>query len=377
MEFEPPIVVHFGSRNTHAGFAGDWAPVCNFPSMVGRTKTTPLGVYAGEKANDRRGILNITYPIEKGIITNWENMEELLRYTWEELRIDTEERAFLLTELAFNPKANRLKTTEIMFEYFNALGLSLENQAPLSLYSTGRTSGILVDSGYEVTNIIPLYQGFALDYAATRLDIGGRHLSEYLEPIIQSKGLDYVPSSLVEEIKRKCEVASDFETETARFTPQVFNVSNYHCNMPDISLHDELIRCPEALFQPNLILGLSSKGIHEAVFETIMKCDPRIRGEISRSIVLSGGGTLFGNIGSRLKREIAQLTETSLRTPPHVTSDPNREYATWIGGSMKAALSMFADCMISKDEYDAYGPQIVQRKCPNSPEKKVEINLNI
>ncbi|XP_041968772.1 alpha-centractin [Aricia agestis] len=364
-----PVVIDNGSGVIKAGFAGDQIPKCRFPNYIGRPKHVRVmagalegELFVGPRAEEHRGLLSIKYPMEHGIVTDWNDMERVWNYIYSKDQLSTfsEEHPVLLTEAPMNPRRNREKAAEVFFETFNVPALFLSMQAVLSLYATGRTTGVVLDSGDGVTHSVPIYEGFAMPHSIMRVDVAGRDVTRYLRLLLRKEGVNLRTSAELEIVKnikeRACYLSPNplkeetLDSERAQFT------------LPDgtqLEIGPARFRAPEVLFRPDLI-GEECEGLHEVLMFAIQKSDMDLRKVLYQNIVLSGGSTLFRGFGDRLLAEIRRLAPKDMKI--RISAPQERLYSTWIGGSILASLDTFRKMWVSKREYDEEGHRAVHRK---------------
>jgi actin-related protein len=320
----PAVVFDTNSRWLQAGYAGDDAPLAIIPNAVGR----------GEQK---------THPVNYGIITNWDDIEKIWhKMFYDELRVSPKEQPVLLAEPPLNPRPHREKMTEIMFETFQVPGLYIENQAALSLYASGRTTGVVLDSGETVTHVTPIFDGYALPQATLTAHIGGQDVMNYI--MQHSANNVKVDENTTLHIKNECYVKLD----------SIGDTSVYKVNDRVIDITDVKYKCTEILFKSN--------GVQNMINKAILECDDSIRENLYSNIVLAGGNTMLKGFPKRVEQELQLLSRRSVS----VVAPPERKYITFIGGSMFCMDVYEQEMWITSCMYEEYGVDIIHRKCPQT-----------
>merc|ERR1719468_1074545 len=331
----------------------------------------------GDDASKLRSMLEITYPMENGMVRSWEDMKHLWDYTFgpEKMNLDSTECLIMLTEPPMNPNRNRETMLEEMFEHYGFHGAYLAIQAVLTLYAQGLLTGVVVDSGDGVTHICPVYEGFALPHWTKRLDIAGRDITRYLIKLLLLRGYAFNHTADFETVRmmkeKLCYVAYNIHAEQKLAQETTFLVEHY--TLPDgrvIKVGGERFEASEALFQPHLI-NKEGQGMAELVFSAIQGADIDIRPELYKHIVLSGGSTMYPGLPSRMTRELKQLYFQNVvkgdvaqykKFKIGVEDPPRRKHLVFLGGAVLAdIMKNNLPWWISKKEYEEQGIRCIEK----------------
>ncbi|KAK3369386.1 hypothetical protein B0T24DRAFT_632500 [Lasiosphaeria ovina] len=386
------LVVDTGSYTVKAGFGGDARPSSEFASIVGYPRHIPvctLGMnwksnFTGPEVIDaKRSVLNIVSPLQNITVTNWDSLETLWAYTFRrELHANAEDHAIVMTEPAGWAPRDREKFATIMFETFDVPALFSSTTAPLALYASGRTTGLVVDSGHGATSVVPVYAGFPLPHAVRPFAFAGRDVTSHLRSLLLCSSAGSPPVAagtgtvragiagtgrweddlaVVRDIKHaRSRVSLGFSADSVASgnDPEKSELGERLYTLPDgqtITVDETLAsRAPEPMFTPLL-------GLQAAVLEAVARVDHQLRGELLGNIVLAGGNTLLPEFSDRLRKELDAAVPRE--TQVNVVAPPDAQHSAWRGGSMLAGLGTFRHMAIPKETYDEYGPVVLRRMC--------------
>ncbi|OMJ90253.1 hypothetical protein SteCoe_7457 [Stentor coeruleus] len=345
------LVLDNGSGVCKIGFTGDDYPKVYFQSVINNPNTYENLISSKHQ--------NLIYPINHGIITNWDDITLIWEKAFNKLNINPSHHPILLTESPLNPQQNTEKMIETIYETFNIPSSQIFASSVLSFYSSGRASGLSFDSGDGVTCAVPIIQGYALSHAIKRINFAGRDITDILYKLLINKGYYLDNIKIVRKIKEKiCYISLDYNKEINK---NIENILEKY-ELPDgrsLSIGDERFKATEWVFQPRNF-GFDIDGVDEMVYKSIMKCNDDVRRVLFGNVVITGGSTMISGFGERFSKEICNKATGNMRVK--VISLPERSFSTWIGGSILSSLSSFQNNWVTKDEYYENGISAVYRK---------------
>jgi len=381
------IVFDNGTGTVKVGFGGQEKPSHLIPSYV----SIPLhrgsmfdekqvvhsgNLLAGEKAvkQAQSGDFKLRCPMQHGVVKSTEDMTALWTHTYDLLAATPSDHPVLLTETPSNPKKSRNQMITTFFEDFQVPSLFIAEQATLALYASGRTTGVVLDSGHGVTHCVPIFEGFDLPEAVVRLPVAGLNITRHLIRMLKRSGVHFhrgAELAIVQDIKEKvCSVRIKEVNRRQTEEPMIFQLPDGKKIKIGKTTREG---ASEVLFNPASI-GLEFGGIHECVADAIEKTELDGRRTLWSSIVLAGGSTMLKGFGGRLLSELEAINipkgvkfaersndETGfLPTKPKVKifAPTERHLSTWIGGSIICSMSEesnFKGMWISQEQFKEHG----------------------
>ena len=371
------FVLDVGSSTVKAGFGGEESPKV-FYNVTGGLKGR-LGVpgmakgdeehFACDDALKQRGLLKLAYPMTNGHITDWSGFSQVTSHVYTALGVNPHDHPVLVTEAAFTSRPQRYRIAQKMLEELGHPGIVFGVQGLLSLYTTGHTTGLVLDVGDGVMHACPVFDGFSIREAARRVDFGGRDVTAYLQTLLRQNGVFLDTSAEFDIVRQIKEQRCAISTTPVRSVDDVQSqksskerTSRTRHRLPDgtdVELGDEQILAPEALFHPALV-GRECSGVVGVASEAIRKCDVDLRRDLYGNIFLAGGSTLFANFCNRFLADMTKHTPKDCKV--RLMAPANRLLTAWIGGSCLTQLPNFKDLLIKKGDFLEEGERILHSK---------------
>lgn len=395
----PAFVLDNGSGVIKAALGSKRKPRL-YHAYVGRPKyarvmagTRQSTIFAGRRCRELRGVLRLEYPTTSGIVSDWDAMERLWRAVYGDQGVDANRHRVLVTEPPLGLLENRRRTAEIFLEVFRAPSICFQTPHMLGLFASGRTTGLVIDSGDTQTSAVPLYEGKFDPCTVRRIPIGGRHVTQYLRKLLRRDAHNFVSTSeleVVKNIKEKMCFTAEVACATAwgtgadhrkraRNDATVGRDPSTGCEwkLPDgrkLWIGSGARIAPELLFQPTL-MGFRSRPVHEMAVDAVQSCEVEQRRAIYKYTRLLGGNTLSKGFSKRLAHEIATLLgglsasssvdSSVIPLSRRLISNLPLENVHWTGGALLSEMSsIFPDMSVTRAQLAEYGDQILFRKRP-------------
>lgn len=288
------VVIDTGSGWCKAGVAGDETPACCFPTVFANDQSGEHQYIVGKSAMESRLKNPIFRAVERGRYLDWNGLEHIWQHCFlDQLKVDSTEHPVLTTFYPDENKQDKENMAMVFFETFTVPGYYCMSSSVLSLYASGKSTGLVLDSGEDITSIVPVVDGCALAHCHILQNIGGRDISTYLYRMLNNGSVDEETARLIKEKRGyMCQSEEEFAKLDASLMPFELPDGNY------IQVSSEPIKAAESVFDPAR-LGSSEMGVAQMVSECVYKAEAENRKELLSHIVLAGGNTLFKNFSNR------------------------------------------------------------------------------
>lgn len=291
-ESSKAVIIDTGSGYCKAGLASDESPVCCFPTVYARDDFDPENPVhlVGEDAKKEAYRLENKRPMVRGIIKDWDAMEHIWQHCYlEQMKIDSNEHPLLTPFYPDDSKIEKENTAMVFFETFSVPGYCCMPGAVLALYGSGKTTGLVIDSGEDVTSVVPVADGYQLPYCHVMQEFGGRDVTAHLARLLGKEQVSEDAATKIKEMRGFVSPSTGLES-----------IAPMSYQLPDgtaVTFTNEPTKAVETIFQP--AMASSQMGLGHMIVECLYKLDAESRREFVNHLVLVGGNTLFKNFAPR------------------------------------------------------------------------------
>ncbi|XP_031266383.1 actin-related protein 6-like [Pistacia vera] len=362
-------------------------------------------------------------PIDRGYLINADLQRDIWGHLFSSLlHVNPSTSSLLLTEPLFTLPSIQRATDELVFEDFNfksffvadspsLVHLYEASRRPYGLVSKAQCS-LVVDCGFSFTHAAPVFQNFTMNYAAKRIDLGGKALTNYLKELVSYRAVNVMDETfIIDDVKEKLcfvslDVARDLQIARKRgrdnllrctyVLPDGITHTKGYVKDPDAAqrylsfgdgspsetkqmedaeeprdrkrvdltknefdLTNERFLVPEMIFQP-ADLGMNQAGLAECIVRAVNSCHPYLHSVLYKSIILTGGSTLFPRFAERLEMELRPIVPDDYEVKITTQEDPI--LGVWRGGSLLACSPDFEAMCVTKADYEEHGSARCRRR---------------
>jgi len=320
--------------------------------------SAPFHFYS-DTAYDLKPTLKLSYPIQHGLIHNWDKFERIISHIYYELlKVDPSANPAIVMDVPLCPFSQREKLATFFFETLRVPSLSMMSTAYGRILASGKHTGVIVECGEDVTTSVPIIEGIQYKYTIQQNYIAGRTVTEFLGKLIKHEG-HWLDTSAEKELLRNikeqaCYIAIDYNKEY-----QMSRIEEAEQKLPDgqrLILSKNRFTAPEVLFRPN-IFELEDKGLHKLIIRSIKKCKEEHKETLYQHILLSGGSMYFKNMTERVQKELDAICKTKAV----VEKQEDIMTSAWKGGKIVADAAL-EEYMITSKEYEEKGSNSIKSK---------------
>jgi actin, other eukaryote len=234
-------------------------------------------------------------------VKNWEQLEALWKVMMDDIGLaSSDSTSVLITEAPNASQADRLKWAEMLFETYRVPSIYVANSAALSLFASGRTTGVVVECGAGITSSVPVFEGLALAHAATTIEYAGQDVTRNILASLQDQGItiDVPYAGMLKE--RMAYIRSSQPITPKRPSSRIPSASPScedpvaHFSLPDgtdVSVDRRLFStCTDDLFVNS---SFEPNGLIAQVSESLQLCDDSLQKDLSNNIVIAGGTSMI------------------------------------------------------------------------------------
>ena len=381
------LVIDLGNAYTKIGFSGEDLPKEIIPSLYARNKMfdkkneigafdQKMDIFGYEATEpqykDDYDLFHLTCGDHKEK-TSKEYLEFLKEALENKMGLSISEYDVIVNISPIKNEENIRAYGRLFIEDLGFKALAMINSSSLSLYATGRTSGLVVQCGETRTYTVPIYEGFPLYHALNKTKIGGRDLTEIFRRGILEEKIDIKEGDIhtLRQVKEKTccvPVEQNYEFYLDENNEDIINKETQLFKLPDETIvsipRKTRITASELLFTPSILEEKKNEqGLINLITGSIIKTemiDKKFKENLIENIVLSGGTTMMEGFADRVYQDLYNYKDNNgfeLEYEPVIIAENNRAIGKWIGMSMIASMSAFDKLFIKKSDYQELGDE--------------------